>query len=37
MQREESRTDQGIIRIYDNVIASIASVAAIESEGGKAI
>ena len=37
MQREESRTDQGIIRIYDNVIASIASVAAIESEGVKAI
>lgn len=37
MQREESRTDQGIIRIHDNVIASIASVAATEVEGVKAI
>ncbi len=37
MQREESRTDYGIIRIHDNVIASIASVAACEIEGVKAI
>lgn len=37
MQREESRTDLGTIRIHDNVIASIASLAATEIEGVKAI
>jgi len=37
MQREESRTDLGLIRIHDNVIASIASVAAGEIEGVKAV
>ncbi len=37
MYREESRTDLGTVRIHDNVIASIASVAAIEIEGVKAI
>jgi uncharacterized alkaline shock family protein YloU len=37
MPRDESRTDQGIIRIHDNVIASIASVAACEVEGVKSI
>lgn len=37
MYKEESRTDFGIIRIHNNVIASIASVAACEIEGIKAI
>ncbi|MGD0335786.1 MAG: Asp23/Gls24 family envelope stress response protein [Candidatus Omnitrophota bacterium] len=37
MQREESRTDFGIVRIHDNVISSIASLAASEVEGVKAI
>lgn len=37
MYKEESRTDLGIIRIHDNVIASIAAVAATEIEGIKAI
>ena len=37
MQREESRTDFGIVRIHDNVICSIASLAASEVEGVKAI
>ncbi|HNX81903.1 MAG TPA: Asp23/Gls24 family envelope stress response protein [Candidatus Omnitrophota bacterium] len=33
MHREETRTDYGIIRIHRNVIASIASIAAVEIEG----
>lgn len=37
MQREESRTDEGTIRIHDNVIASITSVATCEVEGVKSI
>ncbi len=37
MHREESRTDLGTVRIHDNVIASIASVAATEIEGVKGI
>jgi uncharacterized alkaline shock family protein YloU len=37
MRREESRTDLGTVRIHDNVIASIASVAATEIEGVKGI
>jgi len=37
MHKEESRTDYGMIRIHDNVIASIASVAACEIEGVKGI
>ncbi|MCM8795953.1 MAG: Asp23/Gls24 family envelope stress response protein [Candidatus Omnitrophica bacterium] len=37
MQKEESRTDLGIIRIHKNVIASIASLAASEIEGVKGI
>lgn len=37
MQSEESRTDLGIIRIHKNVIASIASLAAMEIEGVKSI
>lgn len=37
MHKEESRTDYGMIRIHDNVIASIASVAACEIEGVKAV
>jgi uncharacterized alkaline shock family protein YloU len=37
MHREESRTDLGTVRIHDNVIASIASVAATEIEGVKRI
>lgn len=37
MQREESQTDLGNIRIHKNVIASIASLAAVEIEGVKRI
>ena len=37
MYREESRTDLGLIRIHDNVIASIAATAAGEVEGVKGI
>ena len=37
MQNEESRTDLGTIRIHKNVIASIASLAAVEIEGVKRI
>lgn len=37
MQREESRTDLGVVRIHDNVIASIASIAATEIPGVKGI
>lgn len=37
MQREESRTELGTIRIHKNVIASIASLAAGEIEGVKRI
>lgn len=35
MHRDESRTDLGTIRIHKNVIASIASLAAVEIEGVK--
>lgn len=37
MYKEESRTDLGIVRIHNNVIASIASVAACETGGVKSI
>ena len=37
MSRDESRTDLGLLRIHDNVIASIASLAANEVEGVKGI
>ena len=37
MPRDESRTDLGLLRIHDNVIASIASLAANEVEGVKGI
>lgn len=37
MHQEESRTDQGMIKIHKNVIASIASLAAVEIEGVKRI
>lgn len=37
MQREESRTDLGVVRIHENVIASIASMAACEIEGVKRV
>ena len=37
MQREESRTDLGTIRIHKKVIASIASLAAVEIEGVKRV
>jgi uncharacterized alkaline shock family protein YloU len=37
MHREESRTDLGTIRIHKNVIASIASIAAVEIAGVKRI
>ena len=35
MHREDSRTDLGMVRIHKNVIASIASLAAVEIEGVK--
>lgn len=37
MHKEESQTDLGNIRIHKNVIASIASIAAVEIEGVKCI
>lgn len=37
MHREDSHNDLGAIRIHDNVIASIAAVAASEIEGVKGI
>lgn len=37
MNKEESRTDLGIIRIHKNVIASIAAAAACEVEGVRQI
>jgi uncharacterized alkaline shock family protein YloU len=37
MDKEESRTDLGIVRIHKNVIASIAAVASAEVEGVKRI
>ncbi len=37
MHREDSQTDLGNIRIHKNVIASIASIAAVEIEGVKRI
>jgi len=37
MQRDESRTDLGTIRIHKNVIASIASLAALDVEGVKRV
>jgi len=37
MQREESRTELGTIRIHKNVIASIASLATMEIEGAQRI
>jgi uncharacterized alkaline shock family protein YloU len=37
MDREESRTDFGIIKIHKNVIASIAAIASGEIEGVKSI
>mgnify|MGYP001583169891 FL=1 len=37
MHKEESQTDLGNIRIHKNVIASVASIAAVEIEGVKRI
>lgn len=37
LHNDECRTDLGTVRIHDNVIASIASLAASEIEGVKAI
>jgi len=37
MHREESRSDLGTIKIHKNVIASIASIAAVEIEGVKKV
>jgi len=37
MRQEESRTDLGIIRIHRNVIASVASLAAVEIAGVKKV
>lgn len=37
MHREEWRSDLGTVRIHDNVIASIASLAACEIEGVRGI
>lgn len=37
MQREETHTDLGTVRVHKNVIASIASLAALEIEGVKRV
>lgn len=37
MNKEESRTDLGTVRIHKNVVASIAAIAALEIEGVKRI
>ncbi len=37
MHKEESRTDFGVIKIHKNVIASIASLAALEIDGVKRV
>jgi len=37
IKKEESRTDLGVVRIHNNVIASIASIAAGEIQGVKRI
>lgn len=37
MNKEETRTDLGVVKIHKNVIASIAAVAATEIEGVKRI
>lgn len=37
MQKEESHTDLGAIKIHHNVIASLASIAATEIEGVKRV
>ena len=37
LKNEESRTDNGIIRIHKNVIASVAAIAATEIEGVKGV
>jgi len=37
MRKDDSRTDLGSIRIHKNVVASIASLAALEIEGVKRI
>jgi uncharacterized alkaline shock family protein YloU len=37
MQRDETRTDLGIIKIHKNVIASVAAIAATEIEGVKRV
>lgn len=37
MQKDESRTELGTVRIYKNVIASIAAISALEIEGVKRI
>jgi uncharacterized alkaline shock family protein YloU len=37
MNKEESRTDLGLVRIHRNVIASIATVASTEVEGVKRV
>jgi uncharacterized alkaline shock family protein YloU len=37
LNRDESRTDLGTIKIHRNVIASIASIAACEIEGVKSV
>jgi len=37
LERQESRTDLGIVRIHNNVIASIASLAACEIAGVKRV
>lgn len=37
MPQEESRTELGLIRVHENVIASIASIAAAETPGVKSV
>ena len=37
MNRDESRNELGLVRIHRNVIASISSIAALETEGVKRV
>lgn len=37
MTQEETRTELGLIRIHENVIASVASIAAVETPGVKSV
>jgi uncharacterized alkaline shock family protein YloU len=37
LTQEETRTELGLIRIHENVIASVASIAAVETPGVKSV